>query len=142
MVPVNYWAVISAAVLSIVLGSFWYGPLFGAFWVKEMGWTKKDIEKGASDKSAMTRAYALQAVGSFLMAFVLSQTLVFSMNYLGTSGAAAGLQTGFWIWLGFVAPVSLTSVLWEGKSWKLWILNNAYNLVTLCAMGVLLSVWV
>lgn len=32
-------------------------------------------------------------------------------------------------------------VLWEGKSWKLWFLNNAYHLVVLTVMGVILALW-
>lgn len=142
MVPVNYLAILVAAVLSMVIGSIWYGPLFGKFWVKEMGWSKKDIEKGGADKAAMMKSYGIQAVGSLVMAFVLSHALVFAQSYLGTSGVSAGLQTGFWNWLGFIAPVSLTSVLWEGRSWKMWVLTNSYNLITLCAMGVLLALWV
>ena len=48
---------------------------------------------------------------------------------------------GFWNWLGFVAPVTLGSVLWEGKSPKLWVLNNGYYLVSLIVMGVILALW-
>jgi hypothetical protein len=142
MVPVNYWAILGAAVLSMVLGSLWYGPLFGKTWTKLMGWSKADMEKGMADKSGMMKNYGLQLVGSLIMAFVLAHSLVFAKAYLGESGVSAGLQTGFWNWLGFVAPVTLTSVLWEGKPWKLWLLYNGYNLVYLLLAGVLLSVWV
>lgn len=142
MVPVNYTAVLVSALLSMVLGSLWYGPLFGSIWTKLMGWTKADMAKGAANKSAMMKSYAIQAVGSFLMAFVLAHALVFAKAYLHEEGISAGLQTGFWNWLGFIVPVTLTSVLWEGKPWKLWLINNSYNLVALCSMGVLLSLWV
>lgn len=39
MVPVNYLAILVAAVLSMVLGFLWYGPLFGKEWTKLMGVT-------------------------------------------------------------------------------------------------------
>ena len=45
------------------------------------------------------------------------------------------------MWLGFIAPVTLGSVLWEMKSWKLWILNNAYYLVVLVVMGLIFTLW-
>lgn len=35
----------------------------------------------------------------------------------------------------------LGAVLWEGKSWALWLLMNAYYLVVLPAMGTILAVW-
>jgi hypothetical protein len=142
MVPVNYWAILAATLLSMVLGSIWYGPLFGNTWTKLMGWSKADMKKGAADKMGMVKSYGLQLVGSFVMVLVLAHTLVFAKAYLGESGVSAGLQTGFWNWIGFVAPVTLTSVLWEGKSWKLWLLYNGYNLVFLLISGVLLSLWV
>ena len=141
MVPVNYLAVFASVILSVILGTVWYGPLFGKIWTKEMGWTKEQMKKGAADKSAMMRSYMVQAVGSFIMAFVLAHSLIFAGTYLNVSGVAAGLQVGFWNWIGFIAPVTVTSVLWEGKSWKLWFLTNGYYLVTLCVMGVLLALW-
>lgn len=132
-------AVIGAAVLSMVLGFLWYGPLFGKPWMKMMGMSKESM-KGMK-QSEMMKMYGIQAVGSLLMAFVLSHSLIFAAAYLNESGISAGLQTGFWNWAGFIAPVTLVSVLWEGKPWKLWLLNNGYYLVSLCAMGILLALW-
>lgn len=48
-------------------------------------------------------------------------------------------MAGFWNWLGFIAPVTLGVVLWEGKPWKLWVLHNAYYLLALLVMGVILG---
>lgn len=141
MVPVNYFAVFASMVLSVILGTIWYGPLFGKFWTKEMGWTEKEMKKGAEDKAAMMKSYGIQTLGSLIMVFVLAHSLVFAATYLNISGVLAGIQAGFWNWLGFIAPVTLTNVLWEGKSWKLWALTNGYYLVTLSAMGVLLALW-
>jgi hypothetical protein len=140
MVPVNYLAILAAAVLSMALGAMWYGPLFGKPWMMLMGVSRENM-KGMKPNDMM-KLYGIQFVGSLVMAFVLSHALVFASTYLQTSGVSSGLQTGFWNWAGFVAPVTLGSVLWEGKSWKLWALNNSYYLVSLIAMGVLLSLWV
>lgn len=139
MVPVNYLAIFVAALLSMVLGSLWYGPIFGRTWMKMMGMNKESM-KGISS-SEMGKLYGIQFIGSLLMAFVLSHALVFAKAYLGSTGVSAGFQTGFWNWLGFAAPVTLTTVLWEGKPWKLWLLNNGYYLTLLVMMGIVLSVW-
>ena len=37
MVPVNYLAIIVSAVLMMVIGYVWYGPLFGKRWATLMG---------------------------------------------------------------------------------------------------------
>ena|SRR5688572_1870172 len=140
MIPVNYFAVLIAAIASMVLGFVWYGPLFGSMWIKMSKFSKKDMEKAKS--KGMQAQYALTLVGSLLMSFVLYHSLVFASSYMKVSGVSVGLSTGFWNWLGFIVPVTLTSVLWEGKSWSLWILNNAYNLLSLLMMGVILSLMV
>lgn len=138
-VPVNYLAVLVAAIASMVIGYLWYGPLFGKQWMAWSGMSQADLE-GAKQKG-MAKSYALMFVGSLVMAYVLSHALVFAMSYLKSEGVSAGLQTGFWNWLGFIAPVTLGAVLWDRKPWKLWVLNNAYYLITLCVMGVILALW-
>lgn len=139
MVPVNYLAVLVSAVAAMVLGYIWYGPVFGKMWAHEMGWSAEHME--AMKRKGMTLQYAVQAIGALAMAFVLSHALIFASAYLHESGISAGLQSGFWSWLGFVAPVTVGVVLWDNKSWKLWGLNAGYYLVTLCVMGVILALW-
>lgn len=137
MVDINYLGVLLAAIANMVLGFLWYGPFFGKVWMKEMGFSKEKI--GKMPASEMNKLYVMQAFGSLAMAFVLSHALEFASTYLGTTGIKAGIETGFWNWFGFIAPVTMGSVLWEGKSWKLWKLNNAYYLSALILMGIILS---
>lgn len=136
MVPVNYLAIVAAAIAAMIIGWLWYGPVFGKTWMRLMGWTS--IPK--VNLSPAT-AYGLGFVGALVQAFVLAHALVFASAYLEVTGISAGLQGAFWNWLGFVAPVTMGMWLWEGKSWKLWVLTAAYYLVTLSAMGMILSLW-
>ncbi len=136
-VPVNYLSVIVAAVASMVTGSLWYGPVFGKPWMKEMGLSKAKID--AEKKQGMEMSYGLMFVGSLVMAWVLAHAIEFAGTYMGSVDVSAGLMAGFFNWLGFVAPVTLGSVLWEGKSWKLWQINNGYYLVTLLLMGAVIG---
>ena len=138
-VPINYLAVFVSAVVSMVVGSLWYGPLFGKPWMALMGMTKESM--AASKAKGMAKSYFLMFVGSLLMAFTLAHAVVFASTYLNIWGVAAGLMGGFWNWLGFIVPVTLGVVLWENKPWKLWFLNVGYYLVNLLVMGVILSVW-
>lgn len=138
-VPINYLAVLVAAILNMVLGWLWYGPLFGKPWMAMMGFTPDKM--AAAQKKGMGQSYALMFVGSLVMSWVLAHALIFASTYLMLSGIVAGLMGGFFNWLGFIAPVTLGSVLWEGKPWKLWVLNAGYYLVGLMLMGVVLAVW-
>ena len=138
MVPINYLAVLVAAVLNMVLGGIWYGPLFGKQWVLLSGMSQQQMDLG---KTKMTRSYSLMFVGSLLMSYTLAHAIVFAGSYLNMSGVSAGLMGGFWNWLGFVAPVTVGVVLWENKPWKLWFITSGYYLVALMVMGVILAVW-
>lgn len=54
-------------------------------------------------------------------------------------GMTAYLMTSFWSWLGFVAPVQFTEVLFSGKSTKLFLINTGYQLASLLAMAIILT---
>ncbi|MBI3331672.1 DUF1761 domain-containing protein [Candidatus Peregrinibacteria bacterium] len=137
-IPLNYTAIVIAAVLNMVVGFLWFGPLFGKHWIKMMGFTSADMEK--AKKKGMAPTYVMAFVASLIMAFVLAHSLIFASDYLGVTGPMAGAQAGFWNWLGFIAPVTAGSVFWEEKSWKLWALTNGHYLVSLVLMGVVLAV--
>lgn len=139
-VPINYIAVIVAAVASIAIGMIWYGPLFGKQWTVMMGWTPEAVA-AMKAKGDMGQKYGIQIIGSLVMAYVLANALIFASTYMQVSGVQAGAMAGFFNWLGFVAPVTLGSALWEQKSWNLWLLNNAYYIVSLISMGVILALW-
>jgi hypothetical protein len=143
-VPINYIAVIVAAVVNMILGFLWFGPLFGKKWMALMGITQQQMDEmktSSSAKNKMMMSYGIVFVGALVMAFVLAHSLIFAKAYLQVSGVSAGLMAGFWSWLGFIAPVTLGSVLWEKKPWMLWVLNNAYWLIGLLLMGLILSYW-
>lgn len=138
-VPINYLAVVVAALSQMVVGSLWFGPLFGKLWMSLSGIKEADIN--AAKNRGMTMTYVVAFIGSLVMSYVLAHALVFASAYLDVYGVQAGLTAGFWNWLGFIAPVTLGIVLWDGKSWKLWFLTNAYWLLSLLIMGTILSLW-
>lgn len=138
-VPINYIAVLAAAAASIILGFVWYGALFGKQWRGLMGFTYEKMEELKA--RGVGTSYALMIIGALVMSYVLAHALIFASSYLNVSGATAGLVAGFWNWLGFIAPVTIGTVIWEGKPWRLWLLNNAYQLLSLLLMGIILAVW-
>lgn len=139
-ISVNYLAILAAGIISIITGSLWYGPLFGEYWMKTMKF-KKPAKMDDEAKMAMMKSYGITTVASLVMAYVLSHIITFSSAYMGVSGVSAGLSSAFWMWLGFIVPTSLNSVLWEGKPLKLWFINVGYHLVTLLIIGPVIAVW-
>ena len=140
-VPLNYLAIVVAAAASTIIGMIWYGPLFGKQWKALMGFTDESVK---TMTMTPTKAIIGGCIASLVMAYVLAHSLgfvVLAAEYLGLSDVSSGLQAGFWNWLGFVAPVTLGAVLWEGRPWRIWFLNAGYWLVSLLAMGLILALW-
>ena len=135
-VDVNYIAVLVAAIVNMVLGFLWYGPLFGKQWIQLMAFDKKKMEE--AKKKGMTKTYIVAFISTLLMSYILAHFV----KYTQAATIAEGITAGVWLWLGFIATVQLSMVLWEGKPVKLYLINIAYYLVALSVMGAILSVWV
>lgn len=132
-VTISLPPVIIAAVINMGLGAFWYSMSgFGKSWMKLSGLSKEDLDQ--AKKKGMAMSYALATIGSLVLAYVFAHVLAYSE----ATTVAEGLQGAFWMWLGFVAVVLMGSILWEGKSWKLFAINSGYYLVSLLIMSVVL----
>lgn len=133
---VNYWAVLVSAIASMVIGSFWYGPLFGKMFMQAMGMDKMTPEQMEQMKKGMGMTYALQFAASLVTFYVLAMLT----GKVGALGVQGGMLTAFWTWLGFVMPVKLGDALWGGKMKLFWI-GSSYMLVNLLVAGAIIGVW-
>ena len=140
-VVINYWAILGCVVFSMIVGFLWYGPLFGKIWSKEMGFTDADREAAMANPNRMYLNYALTAIGSALIAYVLAHALVFGNAYMHTSGISGNLMGATWYWLGLMVPVLLNEVLFGKKTWTVFGINIAYYLVLMLGMAAILAYW-
>lgn len=136
-ISINSWAVLAAAIINIIIGMIWYSPpVFGKLWMSSMGLTPQRMEE--LKKRGMGKIYFASFVTALLMSYVLAHFVkIWAVEDIG-----GALQLSFWSWLGFVVTVSLGSVLWEGKSFRLYLLNIAYQFVSIFVMAVILAIWV
>jgi len=147
-VVINYWAVLASAVASMVIGSIWFGPLFGKMYISLMGMDKKTPEEQAAmsagggsasgGKKGMAMTYVWQFIASLVMFYVLAHVTELSQNFFHYSNVKTGLTTAFWVWLGFIVPVMLGGALWGGKM-KLFWLGIGNMLVTLLVGGLIIG---
>jgi hypothetical protein len=128
--PINYLALLVAAVAKSALGSIWYTAL-GKQWRELTGITPEQIKQG------MAKAMVVDFIGNFIMAFVL----VHAVHYAGAKGSGEGAGVGFFNWLGFIGVVSLGSVFFERRPFKLFVINNVYLLLSLIMMGAIVATW-
>lgn len=133
---INFWAVLVSAIASMVIGSVWYGPLFGKMFMQAMGLDKLSPEEQTKMKNTMMRSYALQFLGSVVMFFVLAWYITTSIH----AGIFGGVANAFGLWLGFVVPLALGNAVWGGKM-KLFWLNIGNMLITLLVAGAIIGAW-
>ncbi len=135
-VDINFWAVLVAAIINMVVGSLWYSPaMFGGLWMKAVGFGEKDIKDAQKN---MWSAYLITFVGALVTSYVLAHFV----DFTGATTFLTGAQTGFWAWVGFIATTTLGGVVFEKKSEPWYLITNGFHLVTLVINGGLLAVWV
>jgi hypothetical protein len=131
-VHVNYLAVLVAAVANYIIATIWYGFIFSKAWMKLTGITEMK-------PSALN--VILVFVGSLVLSYVLYHSITFAEAYLKMGGVKGGIMGGFFNWIGFIAPITLSTKLYEKKPWGLWLLDNGFWLISLIIMSVIISVW-
>lgn len=136
MMQVNYWAVLVAAISSMVVGSIWYGPLFGKMYISLMGWDKLPQDQRDAMKKDMTMTYVWQFLASLVMFYVLAEFIAL----LGKTNVMGAMQVAFWAWLGFIVTLKLGDALWGGKI-KLFWLGTGNSLVTILVGAAILGAW-
>jgi hypothetical protein len=97
--------------------------------------------KGMKDMKVTAVSVIVALVGAFSTSWVLAHSLIFGATCLKMSGVGAGVMTGFFNWLGYIAPATIGVVIYERKPFGLWILTNAYWLISLVVMGIILALW-
>jgi len=124
--------ILGAAVAKMAVGALWYSnALFFKPWIRMSGITEGQVKQG------LPKALVVDFIGSFLMALVLFHTIRWS----GARAVVEGLFVGFLNWLGFVAVATVSTVTYERKPVKLYLLNNGYQLVSILVMGAILALW-
>jgi hypothetical protein len=131
---INWLAVIVSGAAAMMIGFLWYGPIFGKAWMKANRFTEKDMKKM---KITPKMAMSFGTINSFVMAVLLA--LIFSA--LNSRSLVDGIIAGFVLWAGIAATTRVNSVIFEQRTLSLYIINAGYDLVTILAMGIILSVW-
>ena len=131
----NLVPLVVAVFVQIIIGFLWYSPmLFMNQWLKLSGKKLSDLQKGKAD---MPKTYFWMILGTIVLTYGLAHVL----SYAGAKNLMDGLVVGFMTWLTFIATTSANSVLFEGKPFKLYLLNNGHVLAgILAASAILVSV--
>jgi hypothetical protein len=133
---INYLAVLVAALVQFVLGALWYSPaLFINKWMEATGVTADMGKQMTGGQMAMNFG------GSFVAYLVCYYVMAHFVQYAGAKTAKDGAQTGFWLWLGFVATTILVNVIYQMKPISLFFIDGGHTLISFLAGGIILAIW-
>ena len=139
MLPINYLAVLVAAVVAFIIGFLLHGPISGKLWMK-----LANIHPTGNEKlSNMIPQMLLNLLANIISAYVLSVVYLFASTspVMGGSGALNGIVCAFWVWLGFNVTATSMDVIWMGKSKGLWLFEAGASLIVFIAMGAIIASW-
>jgi len=135
---INWLAVVVCVLASMMIGGLWFGPkTFFPIWWKAVG--KADVQTPGSGTS-MAIVWGLIVVSSFVQAMFMALMVNAMGSLSGGATLGSGALTGFLLWLGFVAPSSLTNKLFADRI-KAWMIEVGNHLVTFVVMGAILGAW-
>lgn len=135
---INYLAVLVCAVLSMVIGAIWYGPLFGKKWMEIVGATSMDKEARKKMQKQAAPLYAIQFILSLFQVYVLAY-------YIAGWKDASGLENSLWIWAAFIMPIVAGGAMWNNDSkkiaWARFLIQASYQLILFAVFGLVLGMW-
>ena len=127
----NVWAVLGAAVSSMVLGALWYSPvLFARAWMRESGVTEEQA-RSANPAKTLGIAFVLALIGSAVFALFLGPQP--APGFATAAGFAAGLC--------WVAGSFGINYLFEQRSLRLFLINGGYHTLQYTLIGLILGLW-
>ncbi len=134
LVEINYWAVLTCGIISMIIGFVWYSPiLMGRTWMEEIDKTEDETKKGFNPFIT----YGLSFVCNLFIAFSLAQMIAHSNAYT----VAGGIRLAFLCWIGFIVAPMVINSLFEGKSFKLLLIDSGHHLIVILVFGIVLGAW-
>ena len=132
---VDYTLVGLATLAQFIAGALWYSPLiFGKWWMEIMESTNMSKEELQKLQKEMMPFYGLQFLLTLFSTFAFANFMVYATN-LGIYHAA------FWIWIGFMVPLQISSVIWANTKRKYWC-KQIFVMITGQLAFIMLAAWI
>ncbi len=131
---ISYLAVFVCAVLAMGLSLLYYSPmLLGKIWIDSLDKSEEELNKSFNP----LKVYSV----SFLSQLVMTYVLALLISYANATTPEEGLRIGFLAWMGFIGTSMTINYLFEGKTFKHFIVDSGYHFITLLINGFILGMW-
>jgi len=133
----NYLAVAVCTIIYFAIGAVWFSMLFGKPWMEGHGITMpSDEERNAAMKKEMPKYMLMSLMFSLIGVLALGymETAMYTHDWM--TGCKAGLLAS-----AFVIIVVGQSHMYTRKSFKVFMIDAGYHMVSLIITAIILSVW-
>jgi hypothetical protein len=113
---INFLAVLVATVVMFIVGGLWYMGPFAKAWGEMHGFDELSKDEQKDMQTKMGPYYGLQAFVTLLSAGALAYLLAALPN-------VGWYVIAFLVWLGFIVPTEVSSVIFGGTEGK-WIVKK------------------
>lgn len=131
---INLVAVLVAAIVMFAVGGFWYMVLFSKAWGEMHGFDKLSKAEQKQMQSKMGPYYGVQILVTLISAWALAYFLVAQPD-------VEFYKVAFLLWLGFIVPTEVSSVIFGGTEGK-WIVKKIAISIAGSLACVLAGAWV
>ena len=158
----NFYAVLVAAAVPLVIGFIWYSPpLFAKTWMREAKLTDEDL------KGSMVKVFGLTYIFSIMIAMMMQALTIHQLGAYGLVGGPEGAEKALPSFAAFMAdygtvfrtfkhgalhgcmsgiflafPLIAINGLFERKSWKYIFINSGFWILSMTIMGAIVCGWV
>ncbi len=136
MEAISVFAIMASVVVNSVLGSIWYGPLFGRRWMLATGRNPSDPIQTEVMKKDMPSAMASMFIFSLVTAIILS-----ILTYRYSGNVQSILVLALMLWLGFSLPLKVNDVFFGGRSKELLWIDSLWSLLSIVVTALIVGLW-
>lgn len=138
---INYLAIILLTIVSFVIGWVWFSkPFFGRIWMRLHGMNKLTPEEKDmmmyDGKGLMFTEFILTLVLNYILYLVIIESVTLN----------SALMTTTFLWLGFVLPTNISTVIWGSDGKKGAVLkvaiSSVYRLIMMLIAAWAFFIWV
>lgn len=139
---IHFLPVLVCAIISLILGSVWYGPLFGKLWMRTIKADPECMTDPIKRKEAQKKALPL-----YILQFILSLFEIWVLaHFISGWSDVSPLESSLWIWAAFVMPTVAGASMWGGDTsrkdaWNRFWLTAGFQLILFIVFALILSVW-
>lgn len=146
---IHYLEIFTSAIVAMIVGSVWYGPIFGKRWMdinsasKSANSTPTNPE--STDSILEARKEMQKKAGPlYAVQFILTLFQLFVLDlYIQGWAEATGVENALWIFAAFVMPTIAGCSMWTADTgkvkWSRFLIQSGYQLVIFIIFGAILG---